>query len=242
MALFAENNATGDDIPLTLDHIDKLSGILEPSAEVLATQIESFGTNMTIFITVLIAMVSIFGYLGFLKPVLERSKSMEEKIEKHFDKIETAVKREVQSQIIYGIDGELDKALTYAERKIDSEVQKVKEDAQAQMFDYQELVYEVNQNIRIESEEIFSHLDMDTEAKLNAIISLQYQYNEITNHYLPKLFSKSLLEVIPTAKQLSEYKHIKSVIKLHLLSLMHNSSWSSIDKEELNKVIKKYYK
>jgi len=240
-ALAADSNVTEQSTPLTLDHIDKLSGILEPSAEMLASQIESFGTNLTIFVSVIIAIVSILGYFGVFKPVLDRSRKLENTLEKEFEKLEKNVTDEVKKQMIYAMDGELEKAQKYARKRINHEVGKVREKAMEKLFAYQELVYEVNQNIKYESDDILAQENIDSQAKLNAIISLQYQYNEICNHHLPKFFSEEIHDVIQTAKVLSEYQHIKPVIQLHLLDLLHKNIWSNADKAELEKVIDKYY-
>ena len=241
LSLLADNNITEESVPLTLDHIDKLGNIFEPSVELIATQIEAFGTNLTVFVTIIAALVSILSYLGILKPVIDRSRKLEEQVEKQFDRLEKNVSDEVKKQIIYTMDGELEKAQKYARKRIDHEVRKVKENAMERLFAYQELVYEVNQNIKYESDEIMQKEDIDTETKLHAIISIQYQYNEICNHHLPKLFSENIEEVKQTAKALSEYPHIKSVIRLHLYDLLSRNIWSSAQKEELQKVIDKYY-
>ncbi len=257
--LFAESNTTANVAPLTVEDIEALSGIFEPSAELIGTQVEFFG----IIITVIIALISFLGYMAVFKPMMEVGKSTTERLQKQYDqaekklekelarseqklekeiaRIEKIIEREVQSQIVYGLNGKIDKALEYAEERIEEELRKVKEKAMERLFDYQELVYEVNQNIKHESDEILARKDLDQASKLAEIIAIQYHYNEISNHDLPRLFSDNITEVIQTAKQLSEYERIRPVIRLHLYDLLHKNSWSNMEKEELQKVIEQYY-
>ena len=243
-----EHNVTQNALPLTLDHLDKLSNILEPSAEVLSTQINLFGIYMTVFI----ALLSFLGYIIVFKPMIDLGKSTSERIQRQFDqaekkldkelsRMEKMIEREVENQIVYALNGKIDKAIAFADDKLDYEINKIKDKVRQQMFDYQECVYEVNQHIVEESETLLQRTDIDTEKKLHKIMSLQYRYNEITNHYVPKLFRDNIKEIIPAAKALSEYQQIKHIIQLHLLDLLHKNIWSNAEKAELQKVIDRYY-
>lgn len=239
VSIYADENITKENVPaLTLNNLGELGSILEPHVQALAIQIESFGTNLTILMSVFIALISIVGYLGFLRPYLNNNV----RIEKAISQIDQKIEKEVKNQIIYTTDGELDKAKKYARKKIDYEIKEVKKEAYEKLFAYQELVYEVNQTIQTESDEILAQEDSSYEDKLKKIISLQYIYNEITNHDLPKLFSDDIHVIVSVSKQLSEHINIKSLIAMYLSGLLKLDKWSLEEKEEIKKVLKDYYK
>jgi len=250
--LFADSNTTKETIPLTMDHISAIGSILEPSTEILASQIESFGTNLTIFVSVIVTLISVFGYLGFLKPMSERSKKMEEKIEAEFAKTEEKIEKkfaqiqktvsdEVKKQIIYSTDGQLDKARVYAQERINVEIKKTTQKANEKLFAYQELVYEVKSRLLQQSDDIFSQENLSQSQMLQEFISLQYKHNEIINHDLPLLFSDNITNVKQVAKLLSEHQEIKNVILVYLSGFLKENRWSESEKEEIKKVLFDYY-
>ncbi len=221
----ASTQASGA-ILLKLEDIGAIGSVMEPAAEILSEQINSFGIMLTIIVTLL----SIFAYAGVFKPLKDK-----------MDKIDDSIKNQVKNQIIYGIDNELEKATNYAQKRIDDEIKKIKMSAQDRIFEYQNLVYLVNQKIKDDSDKILEKEDMSDIEKLKEAINVQFKYNEIINNFLTKLVSDDFTTVKQTIKALSEYDSIKSIIKIYLNDLCQNGKHTHQEKEEIKKLLKKYY-
>ncbi len=219
-----QNAATAQ--PLTLDHIGEIGSILEPAAEILAEQINSFGTMLTIVIMIL----SLFAYASIFKPIKEK-----------IDDIDKSIEDKVKNQVIYGLDDKVEKTIKYAEEKIDEEVKKVRKDAQDKIFEHQNLVYLVNQKMNEEINNILEKEDLQEIEKLKQITKIHYKYNDITNNYLIKLVNDDFETMKQTIIELSDYRDIKSVITMYLSDLCHNGKLSSKQKEEVKKLLEKRY-
>ncbi len=231
ISLYADTNIsnsinTPTPVALTLDDIDKIGSIMEPAAEILSNQISFFGIVLTIIVTLL----SIFAYMSVVKPMQDK-----------MDKIDESIANQVKNQIIYGIDGELEKATKYAEKKIDDEVKKIKANAQDRLFEYQELVFLVNQKIKNDSNEILEKEGISDIQKLKEVINVQFKYNEIINDFLTKLVSDDFTTVKQAIKLLSEYDSVKSIIKMHLSDMCQNGKYTQEQKDEIKRLLKKYY-
>jgi len=148
---------------------------------------------------------------------------------------------EVKQQIVYGLDDALLNVQEHAYRKVEHTVNRLTEEIQRRRFFYQNLIYQINQEKKYEYEEIMKE-EIELDERIDKIIKVQYKYNEINNHDIPKLFSKYIeKDVIPTAVKLSAYKNIKHTVQKLLLKALKNDNLNFVQKTQIKDILKEKY-
>jgi len=216
--------------PLTLGDLDQIGSILEPASQILAAQNQAFYEGLAITVAVLSLFASFAAYFVVVRPFFKK-----------IDKIDKDIENEVKNQIVFSANEKLESAREFALTKINYEIEKIRGKAYLILFSYQNLVFLVNQKIKQQSDEILAIDNLSDKEMLIQITNLQYRYNEIVNNDLPKLFSGDINIVKGVAKQLSEYKDIKSIILMHLQDMLVNGHFLPCDKEEIKMILKSHY-
>jgi hypothetical protein len=190
---------------LTTEDLGNLGSFLEPI-------INQSATNITQVITVFGIFLSLYGIFFFVK-VYSDINNIKKSISEN-------IKHEVTNQIAYSVYEISDKVENHAYKKIDHSIQQIKDRVQQKLFEYQEFIYKVNQTKKLKYEKIIHDKTISVENMLKEMTAIQGHYNEICNHYAPKLFSDNIEDdLLPTAKNLADEKDLHHVLIKYLLKV-----------------------
>ena len=245
-----------------LNFLDKLGGILESQATHISITITVFGLIISVFLALAYSRSqSIISKIENNKDKIDVIKEnmdenlkefrkelnaikfhMDEDLKEFRKEMKDEIKEEITQQIVYTADEAVQKVQEHAYRKVDYNINKLTEEIQNQRFAYQKIIFKINQGKKYEYEGVLNNKKLETEEKIEKIITIQGQYNEINNQSIPKLFSRRIeADVIPTAEKLSEYKKIKHIIIEVLEKLLKRDDYSFVDKENIKDVLISYY-
>ena len=238
-------------VNIELEVVSKLGEFMGVSMAGFSGQITNLLMLFGFMVTLFISGVSILGYAK-LKGVSENieknrnlifdfTSSIDHKFSDYRVEMKQEIVEEVKQQIVYGLDDAILKVQEHAYKKVEYTIDKLTDEIQQRRFHYQGLIFKVNQVRKYEYEKIMKQ-EIDIDDKVNQVMIAQAKYNEINNHYIPKLFSKKIEEeLVPTAKKLSEYMELKYVINKLLLKVLHNNKLNYVEQTQVRDVLKDFY-
>ena len=209
---------------------------------------EGTSSHITILITfyslLISGLLALFSVVAYKKSsdIMEKIEKNKEYIDTIYEKLKKDIEAEIDKQIIYNAKDVMSKVEDDAYRKIDRNVEQIGIDAQEKLFDYQQLVFKVNQAKKYAYEEVLGDKDLTPDKKLVKSVAIQGRYNETNNHDVPNLFSTDIENrVIPTAKKLSEFEELKDIVIEYLERLLAKDIYSYANKSRIKDLLREYY-
>lgn len=198
-------------------------------------------TFFSLFISGLLALFTYFTYKEN-KSITEKIDRNKEYIDTIYEKLKKDIEHEIDKQVIFNAKSVMSKIEDDAYRKIDNNIEKISSDALEKLFDYQQLVFKINQAKKYAYEEVMNSRTLELSEKLVQSVIIQGQYNETNNHDIPNLFSNNIQErVIPTAIKLSEFVELTDIIIEYLEKLLKKKCLSYANKSRIKDVLRDYY-
>jgi len=156
------------------------------------------------------------------------------------------VKNSIEDRITYEIISSSKQILKGIEdhsyRKIELKIEEIKRNTQKRLFNYQELIYKINQLKKIEYDEVLTQ-PIEINEKLQQMVSIQNLYNETNNITIPNLLSEEVhAELIPALKKLSDNLQLQPIIISYFKSLLNANEYSYSEKIEIKDTLKTFYK
>jgi len=199
----------------------------------------------SLFISGLLALFSVIAYRKsnkIMKKIDENRTYIDEVYNKLNNTLKMDIKKEISSQIILNSQDVMSKVEEDAYRKIDISIKRIKDESQAKLFDYQQIVFKVNQAKKYAYEKVINNTKLSVDEKLQKSIAIQGSYNETNHHDLPNLFSTDIDKmVIPTAIKLSEFHELQGIMVKYLESLIEKSVCSYKHKSQIEDILREYY-
>ena len=202
-------------------------------------------SNLIMFFSLFISgVLALFTYFTYTenKSITEKIESNKEYIDNIYEKLKEDIKHEIDKQVIFNAKDVMSKIKDDAYRKIDNSINQISSDAQEKLFDYQQLVFKVNQAKKYAYEEVINSKTLELDEKLAKSVIIQGQYNETNNHDIPNLFSTDIENrVIPTAKKLSEFHELRDIIVEYLEKFLDKEEYSYANKSQIKDMLREYY-
>jgi len=248
--LYCSDNITITDI---VDKIMTLTSAPHADTNMTVGDLASFteGTsghisNLIIFFSIFISgILAVFTYFTYRenRSIMEKIENNKKYINTIYEKLKEDIKGEIDKQVIFNAQNVMSKVEDDAYRKIDNNIEHISNQSQEKLFDYQQLVFKINQAKKYAYEEVMNNKKLTLDEKLIKSVIIQGQYNETNNHDIPNLFSTDVENcIIPTAKKLSEFEELKAIIKEYLEKLLDKDSYSYANKSRIRDVLQKYYR
>jgi hypothetical protein len=120
-------------------------------------------------------------------------------------------------------------------------IEEIKKNTQKRLFNYQELIYKVNQLKKINYDLVLSQ-SLSLEEKLPLMVNIQNRYNETNNITIPNLLSDDVDKVLlPALKKLSDDKELFNILIKYFKNILEQNDYSYSEKSKIKDVLIAFY-
>lgn len=166
------------------------------------------------------------------------SKNSKEDIKDLKNRIEDIIMQEISAsskQLLRGIED-------HFYRKIELEIEEIKKNTQKRLFNYQELIYKVNQLKKINYDLVLIQ-SISIDEKLQHMVNIQNRYNETNNITIPNLLSNDVDKVLlPALKKLSEDEELTPIIITYFKNILELNDYSYSEKSKIKDILRLVYR
>ena len=173
----------------------------------------------------------------FIDQTSQISRNTKDDIKDLKNRIEDIIMQEISAsskQLLRGIEEHL-------YRKVELRIEEIKKNTQKRLFNYQELIYKVNQLKKINYDLVLSQ-SLSLEEKLPLMVNIQNRYNETNNITIPNLLSDDVDKVLlPALKKLSDDKELFNILIKYFKNILEQNDYSYSEKSKIKDALIAFY-